>query len=192
MPREVILGIDELEKKVSYAAGAFALVLAGIFIPRLLHKPKITVTATPGKHNACQAGYHLVASLCEKSHFAQPSSYVPQFLEIIIIGAIMVIFAVHAKRAGVAMCALLLGLALGTIGFPFLILGAWLIVRAFRLQKYGDASFKGSGKRASEIAKERKAARVSGTHATSTVSRSVAAPEPSKRYTPKKPPRKKR
>jgi hypothetical protein len=192
VPREVVLGIDDLEKKVSYAAGAFALVLAGIFVPRLINKTKITVTATPGKHNVCQAGYHLVSSLCQKSHYALPSSYVPQFLEIIIIGAVMMIFAVRAKRAGVAVCALLLGLALGTIGFPFVILGAWLIIRAFRLQKYGDASFKGSGKRASEIAKEKKVARASGTRTTSSVVRTVAAPEPSKRYTPKKPPRKKR
>jgi hypothetical protein len=183
------MGIDDLEKKVTYAAGAIALLLAGLFVPRLLKPTKITVTASPGKHNACAAGYHLVSSLCQKSHFAQPSTYWPQFLEILIIGSIMMIFAVKAKRAGVAMCGLLLGLALGTIGFPFILLAAWLIVRAWRLQKYGDASFTGSGKRAREMSQAKKEGRSSPTPGVATATsapRTANPPEASKRYTPKK------
>ncbi|MGD1014062.1 MAG: hypothetical protein ABR963_06705 [Acidimicrobiales bacterium] len=189
VPREVVMGIDDLEKKVTYAAGAIALLLAGIFVPRLLKATKVTVTATPGKGNVCKAGYHLVASLCDKSHLAQPSTYWPQFLEILIIGGIMMIFAVKAKRAGVAMCALLLGLALGTVGFPFILLAAWLIIRAFRLQKYGDASFAGSGKKAREMSQAKKAGRAyatPGASATTSAPRTATPPEASKRYTPKK------
>lgn len=189
------MGIDDLEKKVTYAAGAIALLLAGIFVPRLLKATKVTVTAKPGKGNVCQAGYHLISSLCEKSHLAQPSTYWPQFLEILIIGGIMMIFAVTAKRAGVAMCALLLGLALGTVGFPFILLAAWLIVRAFRLQKYGDASFSGSGKRAREMSQAKKEGRTyvaPGAKNTSSTPRTASPPEASKRYTPKKRPRTKK
>jgi hypothetical protein len=186
------MGIDDLEKKVTYAAGAIALLLAGIFVPRLLKATKVTVTATP-KNHLCATGYHLVGSLCEKSHLAQPSTYWPQFIEILVIGGVMMIFAVKAKRAGVAMCALLLGLALGTVGFPFVLLAAWLIVRAFRLQKYGDASFSGSGKRAREMAQAKKEGRSYAPRDTKTANaRPTSAPEASKRYTPKKPPRKKR
>ena len=191
------MGIDDLEKKVTYAAGAIALLLAGLFVPRLLKATKVTVTAKPGKGNVCPTGYHLVASLCEKSHLAQPSTYWPQFLEILIIGGIMMIFAVKAKRAGVAMCALLLGLALGTVGFPFVLLAAWLIIRAFRLQKYGDASFAGSGKRAREMSQAKKEGRtytVPGAPKTTNASapRTASPPEASKRYTPKKRPRAKK
>ncbi len=185
------MGIDDLEKKVTYAGGAIALLLAGLFVPRLVKATKVTVTATPGKHHACKAGYHFAASLCEKTHLAQPSTYWPQFLEILIIGGIMMIFAVKAKRAGVAMCALLLGLALGTVGFPFILLAAWLIVRAFRLQKYGDATFAGSGKRAREMAQAKKEGRAyappgSPKTASASVPRTANPPEASKRYTPKK------
>ncbi len=188
------MGIDDLEKKITYAGGAVALLLAGVFVPRLLKATKVTVTAAPGKHHACAAGYHFVSSLCEKSHLAQPSTYWPQFLEILIVGGIMMIFAVKAKRAGVAVCALLLGLALGTVGFPFILLAAWLIIRAFRLQKYGDASVAGSGKRAREMAQAKKEGRsyTPGAPTATNAPRTATPPEASKRYTPKKRARKKK
>lgn len=188
------MGIDDLEKKVTYAAGAIALLLA---VLEFVKPTKVIVTAKPGKGNVCQSGFHLVSALCTKTNAAHLSSYLPQVLAIVIIGAIMVIFAVKEKRAGVAMCALLVGLALGTVGFAFILLAAWLIIRAFRLQKYGDASFAGSGKRAREMAQAKKEGRSyspPGAPKTTNPSapRTANPPEASKRYTPKKRPRTKK
>jgi membrane protein implicated in regulation of membrane protease activity len=181
------MGINDLEKKVTYAAGAIALLIAVVLVPRLLKPTKVTLTAKPGKNKSCAAGYHLVASLCDKSHLVQPSTYWLQLVEILVLGGVMVFFAVKAKRVGVAVCALLLYLALGTAGFPFILLAAWLIMRAFRLQKYGDASFAGSGKRAREMAQEKREGRshIPGESKKTTGSH-VGAPKASKRYTPKK------
>ncbi|OYV65691.1 MAG: hypothetical protein B7X07_02190 [Actinobacteria bacterium 21-64-8] len=67
-------------------------------------------------------------------------------------------------------------------------------MRAFRLQKYGDASFKGANRAAREQAAERRASRQGGGRVKSRSRDSDAlsssrapAPSPSKRYTPKKP-----
>jgi hypothetical protein len=89
----------------------------------------------------------------------------------------------------------MLGLAsgiVGSAGIAFLALGAWLAVRAFRLNKYGDPTFRGSNIKARERAQERRATR--GTRASTprakrgkTSSTPVSrTPAPSKRYTPKK------
>ena len=115
----------------------------------------------------------------------------------------MLAFAYRRKRAGVVTCALLLGLSMGTTGFIFLLLGGWLVVRAFRLQKFGDATFKGSNARAREMAQAKKEGRVlesSGSSASDSSSKSgsksakastkPSTPAPSKRYTPKQQPRK--
>lgn len=180
------MGIDNTERGVSYIAGAIAMVLALILSPHLFKNTWVTTTAKPSKANTCAVGYHLANGVCKKLTLTHPSAWVVQFLEIIIVGGAMIYFAWRRKRAGVAASGLLLGLALGTVGMPFLLVGGWLIVRAFRLQKYGDASFTGSSKRARELSKAKKEGR---TVAPLGQKGAPAAPTPSKRYTPKQRPR---
>jgi hypothetical protein len=188
----VVMGIDNVERGVSYIAGAIAMVLALILGPHLFKNTVLTDTAKPSKTNTCTAGYHLANKLCEKLVTTHPSYWLPQFLEIFIIGLAIIYFAWRRKRAGVAVSTLLLGLAQGTVGLPFLLVGGWLVIRALRLQKYGDASFAGSSRRAREMGQAKKSersgttSRKKGAQASLTKS---ATPAPSKRYTPKKPPR---
>ncbi len=196
------MGIDTTERKISFIGGGLALVLAAIFIPHLLHNTTVIDTAKLTKLHQCPTGFHLVNAVCQRSRIAHPSAYVLQFLLIIVFGVAMVLFTQRSKRSGVAVCALFLGLALGTFGLPFLFLGGWLIIRAFRLQKYGDATFAGSNRRAREKAVARRAARTTptrssakGARRTTTRASSKGAvkpsgPVPSKRYTPKQKPRK--
>lgn len=198
VPREVVLGMDEIERKVSFAAGGIALILAVFLVPHLLHNTYVIDTAKLNVLHKCQSGYHLVSGACQRTRLTHPSAWIPQFAEIIIFGAALVLFAKRAKRSGVAVCALFLGLALGTIGLPFLFLGGWLIIRAFRLQKYGDATFSGANRRAREKAKAKREGRVidskgttrSGTRRSSKSPIKMTGPAPSKRYTPKQNPRK--
>ena len=198
----MILGLDQTERNFSYFGGVVALILAAIFIPRLLKNTWITETAKP-KGTTCPTGYTYHASECTKQVLTHPSYWVPQFLIALIIGLVMLAFAYRRKRAGVVTCALLLGLSMGTTGFIFLLLGGWLVVRAFRLQKFGDATFKGSNARAREMAQAKKEGRVlesSGSSASDSSSKSgsksakastkPSTPAPSKRYTPKQQPRK--
>jgi hypothetical protein len=119
-------------------------------------------------------------------------------------------FALRRKRAGVATFAVFLGLGLGLgSGLVFFFVGAWLIMRAYRLQKYGTPTMMGSNRVAREMAQARKEGRepdietYTGSTGTSTSSTSrtssskktppkSATPEASKRYTPKKPAPKRR
>lgn len=193
VPRQVVLGIDTMEQRVSFGAGAIALLLAAIISPHLFKNTYVTDTLKPSKTNTCLTGYHLVASVCSRTRLTHPSDWLPQFLEILVVGLAIIAFAWWRKRAGVAVGALFLGLALGTVGLPFLFLGGWLILRALRLQKYGDATFRGSSAQARERAKTRrqeKRTTTKGAKAKTATPATVAAPSPSKRYTPKQQPRK--
>jgi hypothetical protein len=162
-------------------------------VPHLLHNTTVIDTAKLNALHLCPSGYHLLSGACQRARLTQPSSWIPQFAEIIVFGAVLVLFAKRSKRSGVAVCALFLGLALGTIGLPFLFLGGWLIIRALRLQKYGDASFTGANRRAREKAKAKREGRVTQTKGSlrtssrrsSKTPTKVTGPAPSKRYTPK-------
>ena len=106
-----------------------------------------------------------------------------------VLGGAIFAFSYFRKRPGVIVGSFLLGLATGTAGIFFLALGAWLSVRAFRLQKYGDPPFRGSNIKARERAQERRAnrgVRTKASKSTTTASTSRTTPAPSKRYTPKK------
>lgn len=190
-----MVGIDATERKISFIAGGLAIVLAALFLPHLLRNSTVTDTLKP-KHNQCLVGYHLVKGACSRTHVAHPSAYFLQFGLILAFGIAMVVFAQRSRRSGVAMSALFLGLALGTVGLPFLFLGGWLIIRALRLQKYGDASFAGSNRRAREKAQAKRAGRSTASSTGRTSSRGSktglkpSGPAQNKRYTPKQKPRK--
>lgn len=199
VPREVVLGLDNVERGVSLFAGAIAMILAAVEFPDLLHNRHIIQTTKYVKGQACPTGYKHVVTQCQKSVLVHPSYWLPQFLLIVIFGLGIIVFSLLRKRVGVVTAGLVLWLALSTAGLPFLFVAGWLIIRAFRLQKYGDASFSGSNRRAKEVAKERRA---SGTPARSrsrsktavtdgaSVPGHTAPPTASKRYTPKQKPRK--
>jgi hypothetical protein len=93
----------------------------------------------------------------------------------------------------VACFSVFLGIGLGIAGVVFVFMGAWLIVRAFRLQRYGEASWSGSNRAAKELAQARREGREQTPKSTSTPANSpgpTAPPSASKRYTPKQKPRK--
>ena len=165
--REKVTGIDKIERQISLLASAIALALGAIL---------------------------LGGAIIDKGRWHHYSLWLPQFALIVVAGVAMLVFTLRAKRAGIAFCGLFIGLALGTIGLPFLALGGWLIVRAFRLQKYGDATFAGSNKIARERAKAKREGRTVTPRATRGSARGSSrnavklptGPEASKRYTPKK------
>lgn len=198
--RELVMGMDTLERRFGFGGAGIALVLALFFIPHLIKNTTITVTAKPSKANVCAKGYHLVGTVCNKLEVTHPSYWLPQFFVFVIVGGAIAIFSYYRKRVGVIVGAFLLGLATGTAGIFFLALGGWLAVRAFRLNKYGDATFRGSNVIARQRAQERRASRGpraprgeraprgarSSKSAKSTTAATSRTPVASKRYTPKK------
>lgn len=199
VPRSVIMGIDNLEQKIGYVGAAVSVLLSLIFIPRLLKNTYLTVSQNPITKNVCAKGYHLVGSQCDKRELTHPSAWVIQFVVFLLFGVAIAAFAYYRRRPGLIVATMLLGFAsqplLATTtptGVVFLAFGGWLLIRAYRLHKFGDPTFKGSNVRARERAQERRVARAASggrstrsrsTPVTTTTSKTPAA---SKRYTPKK------
>jgi hypothetical protein len=205
-PREAVLGLDPLERGISLFGASIGLVLAIVTaIEWARNLPVITTTKhTVGK--ACPAAYpKLVNTLCEHVVKTTRTEWEVKFFFILLVALCVLFFAIRRKRAGVACFAIFLGLGLGIgSGLVFFFLGAWLIIRAYRLQKYGIATMLGSNRVAREMATARKEGRAPNIEPMSGSSNAPAkntskstpvkpgSPEASKRYTPKKPPRRRR
>ena len=81
---------------------------------------------------------------------------------------------------------------IGLFGFAFIFLGGWLMLRAWRINKYGTTNSKAIAREAA--ARPRGRERKEAARSASKSSSSPAGRKPptaSKRYTPKAPPRKK-
>ncbi|HUY43888.1 MAG TPA: hypothetical protein VMU98_09010 [Acidimicrobiales bacterium] len=190
-PRSEILGLNQLELRVSWAAAAFAYALA-LFTALLWARNQPTVTSAKTLANgSCPSGSHFVQKVCQEVTYVSKGSWEFRFFFILFAAVALTYFTWRKKRAGVATFSIFLGLGNGVFFGPlFLLLGVWLIMRAFRLQKYGDASFKGANRAAREQSAERRANRRSGVKSrdksAATTSTRSTSPTPSKRYTPKK------
>ncbi len=195
--REAVLGLDTLERKLSVTLALIALGFGIFFFVQWATNAKIVKSAKPLAHNACTSGYHYVVSsgLCQQSSYDR-GAWLLQFIVVVVLGLAILYTAWRKKRAGVATFALLLGLFLGVagLGVVFFFFGAWLMLRAYRLQKYGDATWKGSNRVAREMAEARRSGRAprptaapaSSTAVAPAPPRAATPPPPSKRYTPKK------
>ncbi len=201
-PRAVVLGLDNLERGISLFGASIGLVLALVTAIEWARNIPITNTLKPSKTKTCPKPYHLTKTklLCEQIVRTTRSEWEVKFFFILLVSLCILYFALRRKRAGVACFAVFLGLGLGIeSGLVFFFLGVWLIVRAYRLQKYGTATMLGSNRVAREMSVARKEGRTfkaDSDSGPSTSSKSTpskpTAPEASKRYTPKKPPRRRR
>jgi hypothetical protein len=192
--RQAVMGLDEQERKFGLVGAVLAAPLTIVYIYDLVNAKAKAISVKPLSTGACATGLHLVAKMCHGIQPAQRSGFELAIAVLVVMGSALGIFAYRRNRPGAIVSALLLGFLAGTLGIIYMFFGAWLAIRAFRLNKYGDASFKGSNLRARERAQERRATR-SSRPARSTRSRSAQAtsasssaktPAPSKRYTPKK------
>jgi hypothetical protein len=197
------MGLDPLERGISLFGAGIALVLALVTaIEWSRNAPSIT-TQKHVKGKACPSAYpKLVNTLCEHIVKTTRGEWEVKFFFILVVALCLLYFSLRRKRAGVACFAIFLGLGLGLgSGAVFFFLGAWLIIRAYRLQKYGVAGMVASNQVAREMSTARREGRepklemlpsTDGTSRTSGRSSSKNStsgpkkPDASKRYTPKK------
>jgi hypothetical protein len=125
----------------------------------------------------------------------------------LLVGGLVLIFCVIGlvalrlrKRTIVAFAFMLNGLALTLVllplGLALVLLGGWLMLRAFRLNRYGTANSKAVARQASTRSRGRSAAGGPSKATRSSKSSGKATsgpktPTANKRYTPKSPPRRK-
>lgn len=181
--RSDVLRIDKLERTMGFFASFVALASSLLYLPHILHNTYITETAKM-KNGVCPTGYTKVVSQCHHQLLTHPSYWMGQFLALVILGLFILLFTIIRNRPGLIVASLLLGLASGTAGLLYLAFGLWLIVRAFRLRRTGEAGFRASNAVARGQAGARRNKRSSADQNDGTVTKPVSA---SKRYTPKKP-----
>lgn len=198
-----MLGLDKIEWRISLLGAAIASLVAIDTGIKWSRNTPITNKVSPSQSKACPSLYHYVtkSKICEEIVKNTRSEWELQFFFVLVVALCLVYFSLRRKRAGVACFAIFLGLFLGIeSGLLFFALGLWLIVRAYRLQKYGVPSMLGSNRVARDMATARKEGRVftpdgsvpSVAASPKSTPSKPATPEASKRYTPKKPPRRRR
>jgi hypothetical protein len=178
--KEVMRSLDAQEVKLAF--GAFTLAtIAGIAIPTyILATDKVS-----------KAGKHTVAVAPDAALLGG----------VIIVLCILGLVALwKRKRTFVSFALFLIGFAftlfIGLIGFVFILVGGWLMLRAWRINRYGTTDAKAIRQEAASRPRGKGA--TSTAKATSTSKGKASAqpgerkpPTASKRYTPKAPARKK-
>jgi hypothetical protein len=191
--RQAILGLDPLERKVglygSALAGLIALSteLGGVLNPKM----KVNQSLVPLKGHICSNAaltYDKATSKCT-GKLAYPLEHWVIGLSLLLAFALALFVTVRMGRRGpVGFVALMTGFAfetqVGLLGFPFIAAGGWLLIRAWRVQKYGSPTatkMNPSGdKRPPPAPRERRPAR-----AKKSKGPIARGPAPNKRYTPK-------
>jgi hypothetical protein len=190
--------MDQVERNVSLFGVAIAMIISLVSLFAWIKKSPVITTTAYVKGKVCPAAFpkHNL-KFCEHILVESSSYWATRFLFIFIVSLLILFFTLRRKRAGVACFACFLGIGLGVAGVVFVFLGAWLIVRAFRLPRYGEAGWNASNKVAREMAQARREGRDPTPKATSkdpsapaVAPGPVAPPAQSKRYTPKQKPRK--
>jgi hypothetical protein len=213
--RAKVMLIDPTERKIAYLGVALGVVMAMTFTIPYLVNPKSgasTVKAT-SKNCGVRSVYVVINHIAECRTLVESRTYWVITLAILLAFPLAIFVTVRiGRRSPLAYAALMTGLAfevtLGLFGLPFLFAGGWLLIRAWKSQKYGSPTAKRGDPPLATIAPAR-SGRSSGSSANAkstnaTTGRSGKAkrgqpeepagrrpPEPNKRYTPKTPTKKK-
>jgi hypothetical protein len=186
--------MDQIERNVSLFGVAIAIIISLVSLVAWIKKSPVITTQKYVKGKACPKAFPLHRlEFCENILKESSSYWATRFLFVFVVALLLLFFALRRKRAGVACFACFLGIGLGIAGVVFVFLGAWLIVRAFRLQRYGEATWKGSNTIAREMAQAKREGRdptPKPSAGPALAPGPVAPPTASKRYTPKQKPRK--
>jgi hypothetical protein len=210
-----ITQLDSMERKLGYWAGAIGAVVAIVATYPYISNPKksILLTQALGHNHTCPKDYsvrRINGTLQCASELVHPrTDWILSLVVLLVFSLGMLVATRFNRRSALGFASLMTGLAFttvlselgwGLLALPFLFFGGWLIVRAYRAQKYGTTSAKEAAAASAEKRAEKKAARGgtapptksrSTTTKSSTGGSSRSSPAASKRYTPKAPPKKK-
>lgn len=203
--RSLIVRIDPTERKIGIAASILGVALAiYAYVPYMIRRVKVPMTVKPvGKTCPSPLTYTLHPGKAATCNGIYPPSHYLLYLVIALVLAIAIYVTVRIRRrTALAFTTIMTGLAFGQILIlvPFGIAGGWVMLRAWRTQKYGSPSAKlkvegwtpppprGTTRRATSSGPGRGTRRRKGEDTTSS---SRKPPSQNKRYTPKSPPKKK-
>jgi len=198
--RAYITKVDGTERKVGIAAAVLGTALA-IYanVPEMVSKVAVPTTIKP-KGTKCLGGLnglHYVASTKTCNAVYPTSHYVLPLIVTLVLAAAIYVTVRIGRRAPLAFTMVMTGLAFGSllILVPYGVGGGWIMLRAWRTQKYGSPTAKSpvtgwvapppraASRRASAGSRKRRGTESNGS--------GRKPPEANKRYTPKSPPKKK-
>jgi hypothetical protein len=191
--RRKLRTLDDTERKFGFGAAILAVAIAVLFIPSLLHDTKQTYTAKVVK-GVCPPFYPPpVHGTCTRIVVQHPSDFVLRFILLMVLGLLLLAAVWASKRTLVMFMSFLTGLAAGTLGLLLIFYGGWLVLRSWRVQRYGTTNSKEIRTISTERAAERSAGRREAKKAKGTTqvppSPGKSPVTPSKRYTPRAKPR---
>jgi hypothetical protein len=177
--------LDPTERKWGWIAPVVLLAVAGAYIPRLSHNTSSLSKKSPVK-GVCPHNYNLVGKLCEQTTIYHPSQYVPEFI-LVIVASLVLFFAIWRSMRVLTIVVSFLGaLIAGSLALLVLFAyGAWLMLRSWRLSRYGATDAATVKKVATERAVARREAKTSAKSETDSATPAPRKVDPSKRYTPK-------
>ena len=207
--KQAMRSLEPFERKLGFAASVLALVFGGFYCyVGLITAHPAYAKPVSGKctldyklEHAKNAGKIVSFCLLQRGH-----SY---YAILAVVMAVFVIsIAVSARigrRVALAFTVLLTGFALSAaaglaVSVPFILMGGWLMLRAWRLQKFGTTDARTVARINAQARLDRKNGAktnlqappqsVKSQRTTTSSSRAAASTTDSKRYTPKKPARK--
>jgi hypothetical protein len=187
--RQRMRTLDDTERRFAWAAGAIALVISLSYIPRLMHKT-VTWTVEPfGALHHCDYT-KVVGKSCELKTITYPSDYIGFFLLLVVLGLVILACAYFRKRSLIIFASLLAGFFASLVGLLLIGYGAWLLMRSWRLSRYGAKDGATARKVAMERAADKREQRKSAPRDSRVKTAKGATPTKSsvnrsKRYTPK-------
>ncbi len=219
--------IDQTERKIGYLGAGLGAVMALTFTVPYIGNPKEGAKVTNATHaetisKSCGVRYEFQAKTAAHAARCVPIIYSRTYWVVTLLILMAFPLAIFVtvrigRRAPLAYASLMTGLAfevtLGLFGLPFLAAGAWLLIRAWKSQRYGSPTAKrgdpplqlarGGTAAANGSTKSAKATASTTKSSTSANGRrskkaqsaggnvSRRPTTPNKRYTPKAPPKKK-
>ena len=158
--------LDRTERKWGYGAAGFVLVLSLLLLPSLLHDTYGPPDEKPtGGTCAHPSTFKLVAKTC--ATIFHPSAFYLEFALFVVVGGVLLYAVWRSKRALTIFTAFFIGLAalFAQITLVFVLgmaLGAWLLARSWRLQRYGSTNSKEVRKIMTERSEVKRAAKRDG------------------------------
>jgi hypothetical protein len=184
--------IDPLETKIGYLAAALVAIIGLIaFLPYVDDPHKSITQSLKRSGKTCPSGFKATVVKgvhdCTGPVVYSRSHWLVEMLVLLFFAAFIFAAVRIGRRSALAFATLLAGLAVeGTtgsiIGLAFVGAGGWMILRAWRVQRYGSTSAKNAATTAGSRPLRKKRGSPADTGST------PAPPQANKRYTPKAPP----
>ncbi len=191
--REAVLNLDHTERRIGlFGAGLAAVLALAAAMPGVLNPKttKVTQTIRPLKDHTCIAGftYQKSSGQCTGKGTLSLEHWVVELALLLAFAVAIFVATRFGRRGPVGFTLLMTGLAfeayLGILGVAFIAGGGWILIRAWRVQRYGSPTATKSNPSGERRPQPTRAERASRAKKAAGPERKT--PEASKRYTPKK------